>query len=249
MRLLTGLRASSEREVSDVLTTRADDVRLVVAASYAPVDQLALSLELPLALRRYRPEGLQSRTVFGLGDVEAGARLLLFADRPFAAHHTVGLRATLRMPTGPRLSDDVKHQPVAHDAQPGSGAWSPSVGAWYTFTERLISVFASLDLHRPGIGFDALQLGPAVRAGATVQLQPRVGVAVRVGVDARVAGPTTSSAGATLAADRRMAWDGLGRRARLAVRRRRRAPHRGRARALAAGHDAREPDGGSRRQL
>ena len=173
-----------ERWSDDVGAWMSDEGRLVAGVSWSARDWLVLSVQLPMLARSLRGPDLSLRQGWGLGDTALRARMVAY--RSPRERHLFGLGVGLGLPTSVRLRD-VDGTPVHHDAQPGTGAWSPEASLWYggffgpwTLLTRVTGRYASP-------GFDDLRPGSLGLATLAVQAAPIPEVAARLGLDARVA--------------------------------------------------------------
>lgn len=165
---------------------RVTEDRYTLAAAYAPFETVQLAVSLPLVDRALATPTLARDRAFGLGDVELLGRWFLAGTRGFEAHQ-LGLTAGLRLPTGPELTG-ADGAPLPLDAQPGNGAFMPSVGAWYGLFAHPYSAHLSLTAIVPLEGHQGFAPGPAGLATAYVQRQWQTTLAVRLGLDGRLAG-------------------------------------------------------------
>lgn len=162
-----------------------DEGRAQLEVSWAPHDRVVLAAALPFVTAGARTPNLAWSRGFGLGD--GAVRLRVVAVRDRAGRHLAGLSTGLTLPTGPRLVRD--GVPVPLDAQPGSGAWTPEGGLWYSWFGGPWSVFTSATARGSSRGFEARQPGAAVLGTVAAQWQPHSVVAARLSADARWADP------------------------------------------------------------
>jgi len=114
----------------------------------------------------------RSSLINGLGDLELSGRVLVARDKSFAAHHLLWATAGLKLPTAPRLKDDLGF-PYADDDQPGSGSWDPFFGATYAwYSGALWSAYASASYRYTTAGWHGYRRGMQVGWNAAVQAQP-----------------------------------------------------------------------------
>jgi hypothetical protein len=166
--------------------TRVEEQRLSLAASYAIVDWLQVSLSAPLVRKKVTAPDLSRDTVYNLGDLDLRARAVVFRDREFAPRHVLGLNAGAELPTSPHLSHDGRA--LSLDAQAGTGSLDPLVGLSYAYFADPVSLYASATAMVSTRGHDDLLAGPALLGTITAQLQPFEVLAFRLGVDARLDG-------------------------------------------------------------
>ena len=185
MRLSTQLDYRASTFGDSDATQQLDHGEISLAAAYAPVSSLMLSATVPLVLKRLRQPNLAEDRTFGLGDIVLGARVALVDHRTArGSRHLLGPMLGLRMPTAPRHRDE-HDQPLAFEAQAGSGAWAPSIGGWYSVFFHPWSLYASSSVTIPTDGWDGARQGIAWLTSVMAQLQPLAWLALRAGVDLR----------------------------------------------------------------
>lgn len=163
----------------------ADEARLELAATWAPADWVIGSLVVPLVTAAEHGTDRSERRGTGLGDVEVQTRFVVVRDR--TRRHLAGPTAGLALPTTTPVYDEAALAPL--DAQPGTGAWAPSLGVWYGGFLGAWSVFASTAVRTSTTGWGGLRPGLAALGTVATQWQPHPVVAARVGVDVRAATP------------------------------------------------------------
>jgi hypothetical protein len=158
-------------------------LRSSLAATWAPIDRITLGLFVPWVTSWLVTSTQPRQTVNGLGDFELSARVLLWRDRRFAAHHLLWANAGLKMPTAPRLNDDTGH-PYSDDDQPGSGSWDPFAGATYAwFSGDKWSIYASASYRVTTAGPRGYRRGSVLGWTSAAQLQPWNWGAFTLGLD------------------------------------------------------------------
>lgn len=183
VRLGTEVRFRTERAETEAGVWRAQRLTLDLSATWVPHDRVVLGLNLPVGTAAQVGPSLASERGWGLGDAELRGRFVVVRDR--AGHHQGGLLTSVQMPTGPRLQRD--NTWAGDDAQPGNGAWTPSVGLWHAWYGGLTSVFTSAVGRVSSPGWDDRRPGAVGLFGVTTQIQPVPAFAVRVGLDLRAA--------------------------------------------------------------
>lgn len=118
-------------------------------AVYRPIESLSLSATVPVVTRRMKLVGggasLTTSDAAGLGDVELGARYMLWRGVSLGTGrvHEVALSAGTSLPTGPNdLREDGER--IDEHGQPGSGAWGPFLGVHYRYEHGRWIGFGSL---------------------------------------------------------------------------------------------------------
>jgi hypothetical protein len=166
------------------------ETRLELAASWSPLDWLALSATMPIVHRYLElgdgPLGARAPVdAFSPGDLELRVRFFVFHDRAFAPRHLVAVQAGLGLPTGATraLSEEIR---LPQDALAGLGAWSPIAGLTYAFFDEPWSLYASAVAWLRFGGHDGERPGEQVRVGVTLQRQLGTVLATRAAVDLRI---------------------------------------------------------------
>lgn len=160
------------------------EVKTDLALSWSPDRRVTVALSAPLLWREVTTVNLSRTQVWGLGDVEARARWLVYRDRDFAPRTLVAVSGGLQAPTAPLAEVDGVALPAA--AQPGTGAFAPLVGVSAARFDDPRSVYASATVWWPLPSDRALQPGPSLRLTGAGQVQPRNDLGVRVGLDGRL---------------------------------------------------------------
>lgn len=143
--------------------------RTTFAANWSPLAWLTLGASAPLVAVRSETAHRPTRETVGLGDIEFLVRALAFRDRRFSPHHTIGLLAGLKTPTGPRINDSSGY-PAPDDVQPGSGSWDAVFGVSYAYFGALSSAFVSASYRHTTVGYQGYHRGSVFGASAAVQL-------------------------------------------------------------------------------
>lgn len=162
------------------------DQRMAIGASWALDDAVILSLSLPLVWREVRYATLAEDHAFGLGDADLRARVTLFRDRAFAPVHRLLLDLGTRIPTGTVLGDSQGLLPL--QAQPGTGAFEPNLGALWISNVDDFSLWGQLNVAFPFTGTDGWRNGITGRVNLAAQWQPLPELALRMLVDSRLEG-------------------------------------------------------------
>ncbi len=178
---LGGLRSGAPGRDEIALRER----RLDLGVAYAPLPTLFLSVALPLLHRDTTDVQDRRQSTFSLGDVELRAKYFAWQGRrgPYAHHFAV--QGGLKLPTAP-LVRGVDGQALSMNLQPGMGAVTPMVGAFYGFSRGIYSLFASATFYLP----IAVREGPhgadSLRSSISAQIQPHRSFALRFGLDTRL---------------------------------------------------------------
>jgi len=183
VRLAAEERFQSHTQGDGVMNHEAMLLRSALVGIWSPHSRVTLGVLLPWMTGWLREPGRPLETINGLGDLEASARVVLYRDRRFAAHHVFSGMAGLKFPTAPRIADASGYY-YSDDDQPGSGSWDPFFGLSYAwFSGGLTSVAANAGYRRTTPGPRGYQRGSTLGWGAAVQLQPFTWGAISLGVD------------------------------------------------------------------
>lgn len=164
------------------------EAQLVVGASWAPLDRLVLSAEMPILLRHVRWASLAHATVVGPGELELRARWIVLRDRPLAAQHLLGAHTGVKLPTAPdQIGADGQRLPV--EAQTGTGTVDPILGLFYSHFADPFSLFVSASVSIPLAGRYDEAPGPSLRATVAVQHRFDRWLSARLGADVRLDAP------------------------------------------------------------
>ena len=142
---------------------RVVELRLVPGAAIALDEDVLLSAELPLLRRSLVSEGAAPRLTADrlmLGDFEARASYVGYRTRA----HRLSFHGSAKAPTAP-IDRDPSGGFVPTDLQPGCGSIVPAVGATYTVTGPLLTLWTSASFLMP----------VSVRGGPHGDFAPRVG--------------------------------------------------------------------------
>lgn len=163
------------------------ELRMDVAASYAPLRWLFLSATLPLQARAVRDVSLARERSWGPGDLELSAKAYVFRDREFSPDHLVSVLVGIELPTSPTVHD-AEGRPLSLDAQLGTGSWDPLAGLAYTMFRGEWSFIASATGSLPTRGRMGFRAGASLRNTLGAQYQPHPRWALRLAVDTRLEG-------------------------------------------------------------
>lgn len=166
----------------DQLTLR--EVKTDLSLSWAPSTRLTLAASAPVLWREVTTVSLARTRIWGLGDVDARLRVVLYRDRAFAPKTLVSATAGALLPTAPTLTLDGEALPAS--AQPGAGSLTPLVGLTAARFLDPVSFYASLSALAPLPGGRDLTPGPSLRATLAGQLQPHRAVSVRASLEGRL---------------------------------------------------------------
>ncbi|MGO8998533.1 MAG: hypothetical protein ACLQVI_34870 [Polyangiaceae bacterium] len=155
------------------------DRRLELSASYAPNDDLLLTLGVPALTREISSSaGDVART--SLGDVELRLRVVRARTLAGGARERFGVLVELKLPTAPE-EFDAAGAPLASTLQPGCSALVPAAGLDYAIAKGKWSGYGGVSLWLPFSVRAAPHAGDSLRAGARLQWQPIHALAVRAG--------------------------------------------------------------------
>ncbi|MCB9594143.1 MAG: transporter [Sandaracinaceae bacterium] len=166
------------------------EVRLDLAAAYAPTDWLIVAASLPVLYRDVGWVNGGHASTVSPGELELRARVVLLRDRAFAPRHLLGVALGLKLPTGiDQVTPGGTLLPI--EAQPGSGTWDGIGGLFYTHLADPWAVFATAQVTVGWAGRYDESPGPSLRGGLALQYRFDANVTVRGGVDARWDAPAT----------------------------------------------------------
>ncbi|HEX8703836.1 MAG TPA: transporter [Myxococcaceae bacterium] len=188
LRLATTVRAwgMTTGEASlDAVTLR--ELRMDVAASYAPLRWLFLSATLPLQARGLRDVSLARERSWGPGDLEISAKAYVFRDREFSPDHLVSVLVGVELPTSATVHDE-QDRPLSLDAQLATGSWDPFAGLAYTMFRGEWSFIASATGYLSTRGRMGFRAGASLRGTLGAQYQPHPRWALRLAADTRLEG-------------------------------------------------------------
>jgi hypothetical protein len=185
VRAYSGLRYWSAG--TDAGGGRLQEARMDLAATWSATPWLVLGVDLPLQTRAL--DGLTSfSNGKGLGDLQVSARAVVFRDRSFAPEHLVNVVAGLQMPSAMVVRDANGNAVKSSDAQLGTGAWDPLVGAGYAWFGGAWSANVDLRFRLSTTGFFGLREGNATLGALGLQYQPWTRLGFRMGVESKYEG-------------------------------------------------------------
>jgi hypothetical protein len=162
------------------------DTTLYLSGSYSFNADFSVGLRLPFSRKSASDPSLAREEATGLGDADLALRYALGHVGAITDRHVWGLQGGLRMPTSREQKDH--GVAVDIDAQPGTGAWTPSLGAWYGYFRYPSMVYASVIASEPGGGgYQGLDGGTAVVATVTAQRALSQTFSVQLGLESRYA--------------------------------------------------------------
>jgi hypothetical protein len=188
LRLATTVRAwgmTTGQDALDAVTLR--ELRVDVAASYAPLRWLFLSASLPLQARGVRDVSLAKERSWGPGDLEISAKAYVFRDREFSPDHLVSVLVGVELPTSPTVHDE-QDRSLSLDAQLATGSWDPFAGLAYTMFRGEWSFIASATGYLSTRGRMGFRAGASLRGTLAAQYQPHPRWALRLAADTRLEG-------------------------------------------------------------
>jgi hypothetical protein len=156
------------------------------SASYAFTPDLSVGLRVPFTRKTADDATLARDEATGLGDADLVVKYALGQVGEATARHIWGVQGALRTPTSSERKDDAG-TPVDIDAQPGTGAWAPGLGAWYGYFRYPAMVYASVLASNPGPGYQGLNGGAALVATLTTQRALTQDFSLQLGLEARYA--------------------------------------------------------------
>ncbi|MDH4262637.1 MAG: hypothetical protein OEV78_06300 [Spirochaetia bacterium] len=162
---------------------------------YSPAEFLNIVIGAPLVYKNWVLNNIASGTIvnstkpFGLGDIDAGARLFIFQNTNLnqQMRHSLAMTAGITMPTGNNNVKDDLGVRIDEHSQIGTGSWGPYVGLLYAFHKDPwnFSVYSGVRFHTVNV-YDYIY-GTGIVAGITTQFRIWEPFALTLGIDARYA--------------------------------------------------------------
>lgn len=156
--------------------------RTTLTASYSPTRWLTAAAQLPFSAAWTQTPSRETRSVYGIGDLDVLLRALPIRDRGFAPRHLAGVVVGLKLPTGPRRVDSTGY-PAAEDVQPGSGSWDGLLGVSYSYFGAAVAGFVSASYRLNSRGYREVQRGDSLGATLLMQVQVVRRLALQGGVE------------------------------------------------------------------
>ncbi|HEY1076738.1 MAG TPA: hypothetical protein VGE51_08610 [Fontimonas sp.] len=174
----------SETVGSGVTEQETEERRLTLGLAYSFSENLTLTLQVPFVNKTLDSASLAAQEAEGLGDIDLGARWVLYRDGAVSGRHLAGLNAGLRLPTAEQVEDG-NGQRLDIDVQPDAGATVPSVGGWYGYYRFpwFASVSANYFLYEEG--HQNFRGGDVALVSALAQYGITTSVALQLGLDTR----------------------------------------------------------------
>lgn len=158
---------------------------VILGASYSFTRDFSVAVRVPYTRKESNAANLGHEQAEGLGDTDLLAKLTLGSAGETAVRHLWGVQAGLRVPTSSEQKTDAGVA-VSTDAQPGTGTWAPSVGAWYSYFRYPQMLSISLVGTNPdGSGYQGLNPGQALLATLTGQYALTQDWSVQLGLENR----------------------------------------------------------------
>ena len=170
-RLRLGVEALARREAAGepgVDESVFDERRYSLGASYSFNDRLSLAARLPYVRKDWHVDGVGDQTVSGLGDADLTARYTLGQTGGAVVRQRWGVQAGMKLPTSSEKTD-ASGAALDIDGQPGAGAWTPSLGAYYGYFHFPWMTQISLVATDPHPGYGGFKGGRALVLAAQSQ--------------------------------------------------------------------------------
>ena len=178
----------SEIQGEGVDRSRLQEDRYVFGASYAFTPDINVALRLPFSSKSAERATLAKDEAKGLGDAEILAKVTVFKTGGVSGRHLFGVQAGLRLPTSSEQTDSTD-APIDIDAQPGTGAWAPSLGVWYGYFQFPASVFVTVTVTDPvSQGYQGIDQATALLTTVTSQYAVTKNWSLQLGLESRIAG-------------------------------------------------------------
>ncbi|HVZ33521.1 MAG TPA: hypothetical protein VG963_13910, partial [Polyangiaceae bacterium] len=157
---------------------RVEEFRADLSSSWAPLSELVLSLDVPLAIRATTDANLARSGSRGLGEIELRAKWFLWRDRAFAPRWLAAALVTTKLPTAAWYRD-AQGRELPPEAQPGTGSLDGGWGASMAGFFGALSGYAALLFRTPLETRAAYRPGSAADATLSLQIQAAQWGAVR----------------------------------------------------------------------
>lgn len=166
---------------------RLSEQRLDAQLAWAPHERLFLLATMPTFRRDITYDDGSRHQLWGIGDVEARAKIFLFQDRPFSPRHLVAAVGGVKLPTA-GTDRRANGQPLPIELQPGTGAVDGILGASYGFFTFPWSAYVSAQGIYTTRGTAGSRASRSLRT--TTALQRHLGdkIALRTSLETRLDG-------------------------------------------------------------
>lgn len=159
-----------------------DEVRTSFNLAWAPSQRMMLSVGVPIVDRQLDMATLAQEEVTSLGDVTINIKTFMQEKENFV-RNMYGLLAGVRLPTA--TEQKVNGAPLDFDVQPGTGATTFNVGAWYAHYRFPWLFYISSAYHIANEGDQQFQAGDALVLNASVQYAANHKLSFPIGLEAR----------------------------------------------------------------
>lgn len=176
--------AQGQRGVSERVT---EELRQTLGLSFAFNPEVTLALRLPYVRKEFRDSIGRGQLAAGFGDVDLVAQAVVGRDAAVVTRHLWGVQAGLRLPTAPEQK--AQGRVVDIDAQPGTGAVTPSAGLFYRYFHFPHFTAASLVWSDPQNGDQGFDGGRAWVATLTQQYALSQDFSAQLALEARYSAP------------------------------------------------------------
>ncbi|MEZ5671757.1 MAG: hypothetical protein R3E08_04995 [Thiotrichaceae bacterium] len=176
------LRRTEDIGIAGINQTQLTEQRTHFNLAYATNEWLNLAIRVPLVDKHLKYVNLGEQENQDLGDVEMSGKFTWFTAQDHSQQW--GILAGLRLPTASERNDS-KGKKLDIDVQAGTGAWTPSIGAWYGIYDFPYFAYGSVTYYHATEGFEKFQAGDVINATITGQYAFHKRIAAQVALDSR----------------------------------------------------------------
>jgi hypothetical protein len=159
-----------------------EEVRQVLGLSYAFNANVTVALRVPYVQKQFNDASGGGQQAAGLGDADLIAQAVIGRSRA-PSRHLWGVQTGVRLPTGPEQR--AQGRMIDIDAQPGTGAVTPSLGGFYRYYRFPHFTAASVVWSDPQEGDQGFDGGRAVVATLSQQYALSQDVSLQLSLEAR----------------------------------------------------------------
>ncbi|MGF1642564.1 MAG: hypothetical protein ACFCUJ_02905 [Thiotrichales bacterium] len=180
---LEWLDRSEDMGVAGFNQVTIDEQRWTLGLSYTPIERLSVGLRLPWIKKQREDASLARASTQTFGDLEVTAKLHL-QPVAYGMREAYGVIFGVRLPTA---EEQFKSNglPLDIDVQPGTGAVTPHLGAWFARFAYPWFWHVSSIVHVANEGWQEFRAGPALVSSLTAQRALAQGMALQLALDTR----------------------------------------------------------------
>ena len=140
---------------------RLKETRFTLSGSHTPFSWISVGASLPILHKEVTQTNDAKQRATGIGDMVIQSRIYLYGPLQRDTRNQFGLSAGSKFPTAPQHHGN-SGAPLDIDTQPGTGAFVPQAGLWYTRFQYPFLGFASSVTHFATTGREGYKAGEAV---------------------------------------------------------------------------------------